>query len=59
MTRQMCAGLYPRTLRHIGRLPCVVKSICDQRDDLSGADLDCLLQDQWLEAKETFESIQR
>ena len=25
VTRQMCAGFYPRTLSHVGRLPCIVK----------------------------------
>ena len=29
----------------------------DCSDDLTGADLKCLLQDQWVEAKEAFESI--
>jgi hypothetical protein len=29
----------------------------DYSDDLTGADLKCLLQDQWVEAKEAFESI--
>ena len=59
VTRQMCAGFYPRTLSHVGRLPCIVKSVCDQRDDMTGADLDCLLRDQWVEAKETFEAVLR
>ena len=53
----MCAGFYPRTLSHVGRIPCIVKSICDQRDLLTGAPLNCLLRDQWTEAKETFEAV--
>ena len=47
VTRQMCAGFYPRTLSHVGRIPCIVKSICDQRDLFTGSPLDCLLRDQW------------
>ena len=57
VTREMCAGFYPRTLSHVGRIPCIVKSICDQRDLLTGAPLNCLLRDQWTEAKETFEAV--
>ena len=57
VTREMCAGFYPRTLSHVGRIPCIVKSICDQRDLLTGAPLNCLLRDQWTEAKETFEVV--
>ena len=49
VTRQMCAGFYPRTLSHVGRIPCIVKSICDQRDLFTGSPLDCLLRDQWAE----------
>ena len=57
VTREMCAGFYPRTLSHVGRVPCIVKSICDQRDLLTGSPLNCLLRDQWTEAKETFEAV--
>merc|ERR1739848_663455 len=58
VTRQMCAGFYPRTLSHVGRLPCIVKSVCDQRDALTGSPMNCLLRDQWNEAKEIFEALQ-